>query len=88
MSQSVERGGGKELRSVLPRYEERIHWFHSFMTDLTGERYKVDKSPADRLREYQVQIERTGVFLDFLGRPQDKFPSLHIAGTGGKAQPQ
>ncbi len=80
----IETKNDQYLKDVLSKYNESLHWFHSFITDLTGKRYIVEKPSKDRLKEYEEQMQRTKTFLDFLGNPQESFFSVHIAGTGGK----
>lgn len=71
-------------QEVLPAYYEATEWLHTFITDPEGERYLVEKTPEERLQEYQEQITRMETFLNFLGNPQNEFKSIHIAGTSGK----
>jgi len=84
MRKFIETEDGKNWEIIFSEYEKMLEWFHSFMTDSTGERYKVEKSQGERLQEYKAQIKRMRIFLDFIGNPQDNFLSVHIAGTGGK----
>lgn len=69
---------------IKRRYEESLDWFEGFITDPKGDRYSVVKTQEERLQDYREQIDRTKMFLDFLGNPQNQFPSIHVAGTGGK----
>lgn len=73
-----------DFDAVLEDYYGQIRWIESLMLDPKGLRYQKELSPEERLIEYQRSIERTRSFLDFLGNPQDKYPTAHIAGTGGK----
>lgn len=69
---------------ILREYEHQLAWLESLITDPTGNRYLIEKSPAERLFEYQQQLNRTKKLLDYCGNPQQKFRSVHVAGTGGK----
>lgn len=69
---------------ILPAYQNALEWLDSFITDPAGHRYDMAKPYEQRLLEYRQQFERTKKFLEFLGNPQEQFPSIHIAGTGGK----
>ena len=69
---------------IVEEYNAACNWLLSLVADPSGNRYLIEKSPAQRNKEYTDQIKRTEVFLDFLGNPQDKYHSIHIAGTSGK----
>lgn len=56
----------------------------TLITDPLGTRFFVEKSPVDGQVEFEKQIERTAALLNFFGNPQDKYHSIHVAGTGGK----
>lgn len=74
----------KDFEAILERYNKAQDWLLSLIIDIKGERYKEEKSPEQRLSEYQTNIHRMEEFLDFIGNPQTKFKSVHIAGTSGK----
>lgn len=69
---------------ILEEYNTAQQWLLSLVTDPSGNRYLIEKAPAQRQAEYEEQLKRTAAFLDFLGNPQDSYKSIHIAGTGGK----
>jgi dihydrofolate synthase/folylpolyglutamate synthase len=73
-----------DIDSILEKYHQSNQWLTSLITDPTGARYLQEKSDDIRLREFQEQIDRTNNFLDFVGNPQTRFRSIHIAGTSGK----
>jgi dihydrofolate synthase/folylpolyglutamate synthase len=73
-----------EFETILSDYDKQLAWLNSLITDPTGERYLQKKTRKQRLRDYGQVIERTTAFLEFLGKPQEQYPSVHIAGTGGK----
>jgi dihydrofolate synthase/folylpolyglutamate synthase len=59
-------------------------WLLSLITDPHGQRYFQAKQPAQLLAELEEQLARTRDFLAFAGHPQDRFRSMHVAGTSGK----
>jgi dihydrofolate synthase / folylpolyglutamate synthase len=65
-------------------YNARIDWLQSLITDKTGMRYFVERDPQEQLRQFQEALVRTAEFLEFAGNPQERFPSVHVAGTSGK----
>lgn len=69
---------------IIEEYNGACSWLLSLVTDPSGNRYLIEKSPTQRQTEYEEQLKRTAAFLDFLGNPQDSYKSIHIAGTGGK----
>lgn len=79
-----EKEASEAFRAILAEYHEQRKWLLSLIRDPLGERYFVEKSQEERTLEYQEQLGRMGTFLDFLGNPQDRFHSVHVAGTGGK----
>jgi len=72
------------LRQIIEDFKSRNQWLMSLITDPTGSRYHVEKSKAQRLQEFEEQLERISDFMDFVGNPQDKYRSIQIAGTSGK----
>ncbi len=59
-------------------------WMMSHILDPAGTRFLMDHDPAEVERDRQERKERLTAFLRFLGDPHFRFPSVHIAGTGGK----
>lgn len=80
----IEQEEEKQFKSIMKDYQIQVGWLNSLIADPAGEHYFYKKTPTERLGNYERVIERTTAFLDFLGNPQDKYPSIHIAGTGGK----
>lgn len=74
----------KSSSIVLKKYEEANDWLLSLITDPNGKRYLKEKSETTRKKEYKEQIRRTTALLKFFGNPQEKYRSIHVAGTGGK----
>ena len=72
------------FEKILAEYNREHAWLLSLITDPEGKRYFVEKSAGERLREYQEQLARMADFLKFAGNPQEKFSSIHVAGTSGK----
>jgi len=73
-----------EIDTILDEYHQARQWFLSLITDPTGSRYHQDKPEDIRLQEFQEQIDRITNFLDFMGKPQSQYHSVHVAGTSGK----
>ena len=69
----------------LSHFHERLNWLYTLITDPEGKRYFIEKSPETRLRELQEALLRTRAFMDFAGRPQDRYHTIHVAGTSGKS---
>jgi dihydrofolate synthase / folylpolyglutamate synthase len=65
-------------------FEQCVQWLNTRITDPTGSRYQVERTPEERRAEFEDQLARTGDFLAFAGNPQNRFPSIHVAGTSGK----
>jgi dihydrofolate synthase/folylpolyglutamate synthase len=65
-------------------YNAQIDWLQSLITDKTGMRYFAERSQEEQLRQFQEALARTAEFLDYAGNPQEKFASVHVAGTSGK----
>ena len=75
----------------IPKFDEPIqafrdaeNWLFSLITDPKGERYLQEKTMVVRMQEFREKIERMTSFLDFAGKPQAQFNSIHVAGTSGK----
>ena len=73
-----------KLDGILADYYQQIDALLSFITDPTGDRAFQDKSRATRDSEHGERLARTVDFLDFAGNPQQKYESIHVAGTSGK----
>jgi len=69
---------------ILADCSRQIDWLYSLVTDPTGSRYFLEKSPETRRREFVAQLARTADFLEFAGNPHTRFNSIHVAGTSGK----
>ena len=72
-------------QGILDRYEEAIEWMHSIIVPPA----RTAPPPQDRTREERMAgqvagYNRMGLLAEFLGRPQDRFPAVHVGGTGGK----
>lgn len=74
----------EKFSQIIEEYNSACSWLVSLVTDPSGNRYLIEKAPAQRQAENEEQLRRTSAFLGFLGNPQDKYKSIHIAGTGGK----
>lgn len=74
----------EKFGQIIEEYNAACSWLLSLVADPSGNRYLIEKSPAQRHTENEEQLKRTAAFLDFLGNPQDSYKSIHIAGTGGK----
>lgn len=61
---------------IEPAYQEALDYLYSFVDySLTRSfRYSADKFDLERMRN----------FMDMLGRPDQRYPIIHIAGTKGK----
>lgn len=57
-------------------YEAALDYMYSFIN--------FEQRPQDRYMTAKVDVSRPKRFLDLLGTPHNKFPSIHIAGTKGK----
>ncbi len=69
---------------TLYDYEQAHAWLLSLITDPKGERKRIRKTAKQRLADFEDQLARTADFLAFLGNPQTRFKSVHVAGTSGK----
>jgi dihydrofolate synthase/folylpolyglutamate synthase len=61
---------------MMGRYQDALDYIFSYVNYEKKARYPYDAATFDLSRMEQV--------LDLLGRPHDKFRSVHIAGTKGK----
>lgn len=59
-----------------PNYRSTLEWIWSFSARL--------RSPRDMAAQRAVKLERMWALLGALGHPQERFPSLLVAGTKGK----
>ena len=74
----------ENLAGILADYFQQIDALFGFITDPTGDRVFQDKSQVTRDHEHGERLARTTDFLDFAGNPQQKYKSIHVAGTSGK----
>jgi dihydrofolate synthase/folylpolyglutamate synthase len=74
----------KDLTNTIQQFRKAEKWLMTLITDPAGERYFQDKSMETRMQEFREQIERMQLFLDMIGNPESKYPSIHVAGTSGK----
>jgi dihydrofolate synthase/folylpolyglutamate synthase len=74
----------KNISRVIEDFKAHNQWLMGLITDPTGSRYHTEKRKGQRLVEFKEQMERTADFLEFIGNPQSKYRSIHIAGTSGK----
>ena len=74
----------KSFKNILADYESQSNWLLSLIMDPTGSRYHEEKSEQQRNQEFDEQMARTADFLEFIGNPEAKFKSIHVAGTSGK----
>jgi len=79
-----EKASRESFQPILTNYNTQLGWLNSLITDPTGLRYLRPKPKEERLRDFEASRDRITAFLAFLGDPQNKYPSVHIAGTGGK----
>lgn len=70
--------------AVLDSYYAAFNRLQTLITDPSGMKYFGEKSLAKRQLEFEEQMERTASLLNFFGNPQNKYQSIHVAGTGGK----
>lgn len=74
----------QDYASALNDYSAHMEWLNSLITDKTGAHYLQEKRREAQMAEFRETLARTTDFLDFAGRPQEKFNSIHVAGTSGK----
>ncbi|GAB4581703.1 MAG: folylpolyglutamate synthase/dihydrofolate synthase family protein [Anaerolineales bacterium] len=72
------------MPSLHPEFDRALQWLNARITDPTGTRYAIPRTPAERQHEFDAQIARMTAFLAFAGNPQAQFPAIHVAGTSGK----
>jgi dihydrofolate synthase/folylpolyglutamate synthase len=72
------------VQEILPRYERALEWLYSFFTDPGSGPVRTERSSEDWRERWPTVLERMELWYESLGRPQDRFPAVHIAGTGGK----
>jgi dihydrofolate synthase/folylpolyglutamate synthase len=67
-----------KLQSALmsASYQEALEYLYGFVN--------FEHRTLDRYSPENISLERVQVFLELLGNPQDRYPSIHIAGTKGK----
>lgn len=70
--------------SLHPDFDRALQWLNARITDPTGARYTLPRTPEERQHEFEAQIARMTAFLAFAGDPQSRFPAIHVAGTSGK----
>ena len=73
------------VQDVLPRYKEALGWLYSFFSDpdeLRPDRPK--RTPEEWRERMPMLLERMALWYASIGRPQERYPAVHIAGTGGK----
>jgi dihydrofolate synthase/folylpolyglutamate synthase len=64
------------IDQLLHRYQEALDYIYSFVD--------FSRTHQENLSPENFDLSRMVHFMDLLGSPQDKFPSLHIAGSKGK----
>ncbi|MCX6013909.1 MAG: hypothetical protein NTV30_11035, partial [Chloroflexi bacterium] len=69
---------------MLDQYYDRVKWLDSLIVDRAGKFYQQERDRQSYIKEYSDQLQRTTRFLDLVGNPQNKFSSIHVAGTSGK----
>lgn len=74
----------EHFRSILAEYYSQLKWLDSLITDPTGERYLRKKTKEERWENFQTTFTKMTDFLNYLDNPQNQYPAVHIAGTGGK----
>lgn len=70
--------------SKYTEYWAAVEWLLGLIQDPQGLRYLSSRTPSERLLEMQQQIPRLANFLEFAGNPQERFNTIHVAGTSGK----
>lgn len=74
-----------QTQTLLEEFDRQLDWLYTLITDPHGRRYFVEKSRWTRLGELQASLDRMADFLAFAGRPQDRYHTIHVAGTSGKS---
>lgn len=83
--QSVPLLSEKQIvQEVLPRYKTALAWLYSFFTDPENEPQRPQRTSEDWQQRWPTVLDRMKLWYGSLGHPQDRFPAVHIAGTGGK----
>lgn len=68
--------------AIITEYEAAYNWILSL---IRGDAKVVRKlAPESKLARYQARMDNLAAFAEFIGNPQNKFKSVHIAGTSGK----
>ena len=57
------------IHATIKRFREEEKWLWTLITDPTGSRYFEEKSMETRKLEFEEQIERMGLFMEFIGSP-------------------
>jgi len=72
----------ESVEQVLAAY----HWASAYLLGLIqGPPSPPPGATTEEIRaRAQARLERLAAFLDFIGRPQDAYPSVHVTGTSGK----
>lgn len=65
-----------DFEETDPAYRSVLDWVWSYSAR--------PRSPAEMAAQRAVKLERMRALLDALGRPEQRFPSLLVAGTKGK----
>ena len=78
------RTPSQSVAAALHNYRQAIELLYSLVTDPTGDRVFQHKSDPTVKREHGERLARTTDFLDFAGNPQNRYKTVHIAGTSGK----
>lgn len=60
----------------MESYQQAIDYLYSFIN--------FEQKSLDRYQASKIDVDRPRRLLTHLGNPQDRYPSLHIAGTKGK----
>jgi dihydrofolate synthase/folylpolyglutamate synthase len=72
------------VNDILPRYEQARSWLYSFFTPPSERRPRRKRTPEEWRERMPAMLARMELLCESMGRPQDRFPAVHIAGTGGK----
>ena len=60
----------------MESYQRALDYLYSFIN--------FEHKSLDRYQAAKIDADRPRRLLEMLGRPQEHFPSIHIAGTKGK----
>jgi len=69
---------------IVADFRAQEKWLFSLITDPEGKRYFEKKTRQTQEQELFEQLQRTVNYLRFVGHPERKFKSVHVAGTSGK----